>query len=240
MSQIYRLRPSNDQTLDELKNNYLWFSRPSGYKDVDDSNVIAFTENNEPIKNSFDRIFTDTKKVGEIAGCVGICCFTKELPPENNWKDFPKGHNGIFIEYDKNTLDEYFVNNFGIGDCFKNVEYLDNPLVFDSYSTHDVVWEITSDGIIYKSLREIENNPKLMDGLFLRMFTRINRKYDKQKEQRIILGGRNIPDTSPGIAGYKISIPSNAIKKIYLHSKTPSAIVDELEKLNIEIIKPSC
>ncbi len=50
MSQVYRLRPSNDQTLDELKNNYLWFSRPSRYKDVADSNVVAFTENNESIK----------------------------------------------------------------------------------------------------------------------------------------------------------------------------------------------
>jgi hypothetical protein len=57
MNSIYRLRPFDEKTIDEFKNSYLWFSRPTEYNDISDSNVIAFIEHNESIKDSFDRIF---------------------------------------------------------------------------------------------------------------------------------------------------------------------------------------
>ena len=43
MNNIYRVRPANEYTIDELKNSYLWFSRPKGFKgDIDDANICAF------------------------------------------------------------------------------------------------------------------------------------------------------------------------------------------------------
>ena len=127
------------------------------------------------------------------------------------------------------------MDKYGIGDCFKDVEYIDNPLVFNSYSQYDIEWEIGKDRTLYKSLSEIEKDQKLMDELFLKMFTRLDKRYCEQNEQRIILGGRNIPNKNQGITGYKISIPLESIKRIYLHPNTPSNIIKELNQLNIEI-----
>lgn len=59
MDKIYRLRPTNDKTLEELAEPYLWFSRPTKYKDVEDANVVAFSENNETVGDLFDRVFGD-------------------------------------------------------------------------------------------------------------------------------------------------------------------------------------
>ena len=126
MRSIFRLRPSNAKTIDELQNSYLWFSRPTEYNVSDDSNIIAFAETNEKVKESFNRVFENYKELGKEAGYSGICCFTESLPNVKDWKCFPKGYRGIFIEYDKEMLEQHFINFYGLGDCFKEVDYLSN------------------------------------------------------------------------------------------------------------------
>jgi len=231
MTTIFRYRPSNAMTIDELQYSYLWFSRPTEYKDCDDSNIIAFAETNENVKESFNRVFEDYIKLGEKARYSGICCFTEFLPDLKDWKCFPKGHDGIFIEYDKEVLEEHFARIYGIGDCFKKVEYLTNQLVVKSSSAYDILWETVDNGFIYKSFWEIEHDCKLMDNFFLKLFTRISDCYIKQNELRVILGGRNIPDNSPDLKGYKVQVPINSIKNIYTQPSTKDTIVAELEKL---------
>ena len=232
---IYRLRPSCDLTIQELQEPYLWFSRPTEYKDADDSNIFSFIENNESIKSSFERIFKDYKEVATLSELTGICCFTKTLPPVNHWGKFPKGHNGIFIEYNKKVLENYFVEVFGLEDCFKEIEYNSNPTLLDSLDKHNILWEKKENADYYKALRNIERNPKLRDQLFLKMFTRINDKFCAQNEARVILGGKNIPDKSESVKGYKVEIPKKSIQKIYIHPKTPQPFVSELKELGITL-----
>ena len=231
MNTIYRLRPSFDLTIHELKESYLWFSRPTEYKDVEDSNIFSFIEKTESIKSSFERIYKNYKEVANLCKLVGICSFTRTLPILNYWSKFPNGYNGIFIEYNKEVLENYFVKIYGLGDCFKPVEYLSNPTLFCSLDEHNILWEKKEDGEFYKSLRAIENDPKLLDQLFLKMFTRVNDKFSPQNEARIILGGRNIPDMSKNIKGYKVMIPKEAIQNIYFHPQTPKSFIDELNKI---------
>lgn len=231
MSSIFRLRPSSKSTIDELHNSYLWFSRPTEFNDSDDANIIAFAETNEKVKESFNRVFKNYVGLGKEAEFSGICCFTESLPIIKDWKYFPKGYDGIFIEYDKEMLEQHFINIYGLGDCFKKVDYLSNPLVIKSSSDYDILWEIVGDDLLYKSLWEIEHDSKLMDKLFLKLFTRIGDKYEKQKELRVILGGRNIPDKSPDLKGYKINIPSISIKNTYIHPNTKQTFVTELENV---------
>ena len=226
---IYRLRPACEYSFDELKNHYLWFSRPSEFKDINDANIVSFVLNNESIKDSFERIFKDYNNVAKLASYTGICCFTETLPTTSKWKNFPGAKDGIAIEYDRNIIEQFFINEFNIGDCFKKIEYLKEPVIFDSYSKYDIVWETTKDGTFYESLRAIEKDPKKMDKLFLMMFTRLNQNYKKQNESRIILGGANIPDKREGIRGYKITIPKEAIKKVHFHPKTPENIINDLK-----------
>lgn len=237
MTEIYRLRPANNKTIEELKEPYLWFSRPTEYNDDEDSNIFAFVEKNESIKLSFERIFGDYKEITELSKLTGICCFTKTLPATNIWAGFPKGHNGVFITYDKDIIENHFKSTYGLGDYFKIIEYLSNPTLFDNFSNYDILWEETEKGKLYKSLREIEKDDKLRDELFLKMFSRLNEKYSFQNELRIILGGSNIPDKSEDIKGYKIHIPKESILGVYTQPETPSKTIKEIERLDIKIYK---
>jgi len=237
MTEIYRLRPANDKTIEELLEPYFWFSRPSEYKDIEDANVFSFIENNESIKQSFIRLFGNYDKILEQSKFVGICCFTKILPEIYIWRRFPKGHNGIFIAYDKDIIEKHFKSTYGLDNCFKKIEYLSNPTLFDNFSNYDILWEETKKSKLYKSLREIEKDDKLRDELFLKMFTKLNETFSFQKELRIILGSRNIPDKSEDIIGYKIPIPKDAILGVYTQPQTPTKTINKIKKVNIEIHK---
>jgi len=235
MNTIFRFRPPNKLTIDELLTGYIWFSRPTEYKDKEDSNIIGFAETNENVKDSLNRVFSDYLGLGADISYCGICCFSESLPKEKDWRLFPKGSSeGIIIEYDKEKIEQYFIQHYSLGDCFKKVEYLSNPLIIESSSSDgfDILWEIDENGILYKSLRgEIERDEKLMDTFFQKLFTRINKKYEAQNELRIILGSRNIADKTPDIKGYKIPIPLSAIVKIYVGSKTPKSYIKKLRKI---------
>lgn len=230
---MYRLRAPCELTIHELEEPYLWFSRATEYKDIEDSNIFSFIKNNESIKASFERIYKDYDEVANLSKLAGICCFTKTLPNIKYWNKFPKGHNGIFVEYNKEVIENHFVNSFGLGDCFKEIEYLAEPTLFSSLNEHNILWEKKEDGEFYRALRAIEKDPKLLDQLFLKMFTRINSKYSFQNEARIILAGRNIPDKGEDVKGYEIEIPKRAIQKLYVHPQTPKPFINELGKIKV-------
>ena len=234
MSTLFRFRPANELTIEELQTGYIWFSRPTEYNDKEDSNIIAFAEANENVKNSLNRVFSDYLEFGTEISYCGICCFTDTLPKQKDWRNFPKGPKGIIIEYDKEKVEQHFIENYSLGDCFKRVEYLPNQLIIKSSSSDefDVLWEIDDNGTLFKSLRgEIERDQKLMDEFLQRLFTRINKKHEKQNELRIILGSRNFTDRTPDIKGYKIPIPLSAIVSIYVSSDTPENFIAELKKI---------
>lgn len=233
MCKIYRLRPAIETTIDELKNNYLWFSRPTEFNDSEDANIVAFADVNENLKDTFDKVFSSHTLIAEELKLIGICCFTNILPPLEHWRKFPKGNKGIFIEYDKDKLEKYFLNNYYIGDCFKKVEYLVDQLklVSSTDDGYDVLWEIKDDGYVYRSLKgDFERDLKMMDQLILKLLTTINIKFEKQQESRIILSGSKIPNRDSTLKGYEIPIPSDTILKIYVHSKTPEQFMCELKK----------
>ena len=235
MDTIFRHRPSNKFTLDEIENNYFWFSRPTEFKDSEDSNILSFIEKNESIESSLNRLFGTNENIKKLSSLVGICCFTKTLPEIKKWSGFPQGHNGIFIEFDKNVIENHFANSIGLGDCFNEIDYQDTPTLFKSNSKYDILWEEKNDGKLYKSLNLIEKDCKLIDELFLKMFTRLKNKYSHQNEIRVILGGENIPNKEQNIKGYKVKIPNEAIKTIYTQPRTPKNYIDSLKSLNLEI-----
>lgn len=60
MDSIYRVRPANCYTIDELRKSYLWFSRPIGFKgDTNDANIGAFINDTNAIKRGFEYLFPD-------------------------------------------------------------------------------------------------------------------------------------------------------------------------------------
>ena len=241
MPSIYRLRPANDFLLSELENSYLWFSKPTAYNDTQDANVTSFVTNNSSISESFDNIYKNSKEILQKSKHIGICCFTEELPPFDIWKHFPSGKNGVFIEYDKEILENHFISQYGLGDCFKKAQYYNEPTIFQTTDDNNhLLWNIDQDGgLWYKPLAEIEIDERLRDELFLKMFTRISNRFESQNESRIILGGHNITKYNNLVKGYKIPIPNESILAIYLHPTTPASIKEELikkygEKINVD------
>ncbi len=236
---IYRLRPSNDNIIDELENGYFWFSKPTGFNDIEDANIVSFIEKNSTIEEVLRRRFDGIDLIRDFSLNIGICCFTKELPAINKWRRFPKCYNGVAIEFDKEKLCNHFAMTYGLGDCFKSIDYLKSPTIFKSYSEHDILWEEFENGYLYKSLHEIIKDPKTLDEFFLKMFTRLSDKYKNQNEQRILLQQKFVEEFGGEMKekGYQIKIPKDAMKRIFYISNTPVAFVHKLEKLNIELVK---
>lgn len=235
MSEIYRLRPVNDKTIEELTKPYLWFSKPTEYNDVEDANIIAYSNENETVKELFNRVFGDAVFLGKELKRLGICCFTKYLPKVSKWCKYPNGNNSIIIEYDKEILEEYFLTKFYIGNCFKDVQYKKDPLILQSSGEngYDVLWEETNDGKLYKSLRgDIERDEKLMDEFILRFITTINKRFKQQKETRIILPYRIVEKTPNNVLGYEIMIPKESIKKIYYSRTIDEKFLKRLQEMD--------
>lgn len=236
-SRIYRLRPCNENTLDELTNNYFWFSKPTEFNDSEDANIISFAEENVNIKDVLEKRFQNLNVIKEFAENVGICCFTKELPCSSSWGNFPRCRNGIALEYDKVCLEKYFVTV--LGDCFKNVDYFENPTIFKSSTPYDILWEEYDDGDkLYKSLASINSDIRDMDKFFLMMLTRINLKYKKQKEQRIIVNPSLAKTNGEVLSkGYKVKYPKDAILRIHYKANISKAYLEKLKKIGIELIE---
>lgn len=235
MSEIYRVRPANDKTLEELTMPYLWFSRPTSFNDTEDANILSFIETNESISDALNRLFTDKIDIIKESQLMGICCFSNGLPTSVGMRFFPGSSKGIVIEYDKEILEKHFIRTLGLGNCFKKIIYTDQPTKFDTSSGYDILWEKNRKDKIYKSVRGITTDAKETDKLFVKIFTRLALKYRGQRESRIILAGRNIPDRTSDINGYQVDIPAESIKCIHVHEKSSSAFVQKLKALGFEI-----
>ncbi len=82
---VYRLRPTNNKTIEEITQAYLWFSKPKGFKDCkQDSNIQAFFDNCDILKDALDGYLTkeEIKYLYSHMKHIGICCFTKDLPSD--------------------------------------------------------------------------------------------------------------------------------------------------------------
>ena len=231
----YRLRPMNNLTIDELNNHYLWFSKRSGFKDKFDANIGAFIEETPQIKRGLQLKYSE-EGINEIVrkmDNIGICCFTKKLPQRKNLRCFPNGTKSICIEYNQRMLEDRFLNSkFALANPFLDVVYDDEPTKVETDGSYSILWEKHDFINVYRSINDIFSDIRTVDKLFELLLTRINSRYDKQKEMRIILGGRNLEYFDVSQSGYKIEIPVDAISKVYIFTNPKSFFCQELEKID--------
>ncbi len=234
---IYRLRPITDKTIEEISQSYLWFSKPIGFKDKQDSNIQAFFDNCDILRKEFEtrfeRIFIEEMFVKMQH--IGICCFTNKKPTCKQRKKFPNGSNSICVEYDKKLLEIYFRDKkYALADCFKPVEYLKRPTIFKQDGEYHIITKECKDGYLSESVKSILYNEKSFDRFMWMLLTRIDKKYKKQKELRIILSGRNITQFDDSVCGYRVDIPLEAIKNIYLYENTPDVFIAKLSDKGVK------
>ena len=230
----YRLRPMNDLTIDELNNHYLWFSKRCGFKDKFDANIGAFIEDTPQIERGLLLRYTE-EGINEIVrqmDNIGICCFTKKLPQRNNLRFFPNGTKSICIEYNQSLLEDYFLNSrFALAYPFKNVIYCKEPTKIESDGSYHILTKKHKDGCEYSSICDFFSDIRKVDKLFKLLLTRINERYNKQKEKRIILGGRILEFLDVSQPGYKIEIPADAISKIYIFNNPKSSFCQTIDMI---------
>lgn len=240
MTSVYRIRPCNGYTIDEIENHYLWFSRRRGFKDVNDANIGVFLDNNETLFQRVQSMLTSDEIQDFIKkmDCTGICCFTNKIPTIRERKHFPNSLNSICLEYDNEVIDSFFENSrYAMHNCFCDVQYLQKPIEFVENDKDHILLEKSDEGILYESIFELTRTEKGFDRLVKLLLTRISSKYYRQNEKRIILGGRNIPSFEPDLLGYKVEIPENAIVTIHAYKDTPQEFINEIHQIrpNIKI-----
>ena len=240
MNTIFRVRPCNDTTIDELVNSYLWFSRPTEFKgDAKDANIGAFVTDTEAIKRGLEACFHDFpyEKLYKEMSYTGICCFTKELPSSTQINHFPNctNKNCISIEFDKVKIEDFFKTHrcYPIYPCFNEVVYSKEPTKLETCDQWSILWETIDNVCIYKTIPGIvHEHPRNFDEFIRKLLTRIDSKFQDQKEERIILGGCNIPQHAEETKGYKIGIPSDAILKIHVYPGVKKEFIAKLKGID--------
>lgn len=233
MSSIFRVREVCDNSYEELKESYLWFSRRCGFKDINDANIGEFFTCNNTILKALKRHMTEDgiQELCTLMDCTGICCFTKELPSLDNKSHFPRNKDSICIEYHKETLENFFSNShYAMADCFKEIVYADDILKLEQDGDYHILVSQDTDGSFYESVYALTKDEKALDKLMWMALTRISTRFSNQKESRIILGGRNIPSFDKDLKGYQVPIPPSAIKAIHIYPNTSADFIKRLKK----------
>ena len=231
---IYRLRSTDDNTIDELINSYLWFSKPAGFKDNQDSNIQAYFDNCDILDGALKESYSDEDRKLLIKKLrnIGICCFTDKLLTYSSRKRFPRGMKSICVEYNKNMLEHHFLySQYALANCFKEVSYYTNPTMFSKDGDYHIVTQEDENGFWSEPVRLLINDPKKMDKLLWMMFTRIDKRFQAQREWRIVLAGRNIPSFDDNILGYKVPIPEDAITAIHTYPNTPQEFIERIKQI---------
>lgn len=235
---IYRLRPINEYTLDELNNHYLWFSKPSAFNDVEDANIALFIEKNKIVYDALSQIY-NTEQIEELSNKmrhIGICCFTTDIPSSYEKEKFPKGHKSIVVEYNKHILADYFKNSkYVIPNCFKSVVYTDDPIMIETDDQYHYLYLSDENGSTYKSIKELKLHHRYEDNFIFFLLTRINTRFEIQKEQRIILSGHNIKEFIDDVKGYSIEIPLESIMNIHYYPGVNKRFLDSIKELGYDV-----
>lgn len=244
---IFRVRPVNENTLDELENCYLWFSKPSGFKgDTNDANIGAFVKDTIAIEQGFKYSRPEFPFVEWYDGLskTGICCFTSEFPYKSKLRFFPGCTSGraICIEYDRANLETFFERHrqYPIVPCFRKVQYAKHPTKIETSDEWSILWEVGDGYKLYRTIPNIlHSHPRDLDELLYKLLTRISSRFKRQKEERIILGAGLITPYDSISEGYKIFLPNEVIKKIYIYpsvSSNDKSVISKIAGLKDKLV----
>lgn len=231
---VYRLRPINDKTIEELQKPYLWFSLRKGFNDANDANIGIFIDKNPILEKCLRLRYNDEgiKELKEQLDNTGICCFTKYLPSCKERSHFPNKEKTICIKYNKNKIvKRLFESNYAIANPFHDVVYAQSAIkLTDDGETHIAI-KSDENGIQYESIYSLVSDPHLFDELIYRLLSTIDSKFKKQNETRIILGGRNLRYLKNGANGYEVDILQDAIEQVFVYENCPQDYVKQLRNI---------
>ncbi len=132
---VFRFRPPNENTLSELKENYIWFSDRDSLNDELDSNPEFVNLSSNPdeikllydmvaegildpkVKNYFDTNMTEKKlhefastKIKPFVSSFGIACFTMYPMNDKLWEIYAENDKGVCLHFDSSDDPTFFHN----------------------------------------------------------------------------------------------------------------------------------
>lgn len=132
---VFRFRPPNENTISEIKENYIWFSDRDSLNDEMDSNPEFVKLSTQPegvkllydtlaqyiidpeVKNYFDKNMTEEKlqefastKIKAFISSIGIACFTMYPMNERLWEIYADNDKGICLHLDSSDDPSFFHN----------------------------------------------------------------------------------------------------------------------------------
>lgn len=233
---IYRLRPAVDNTIDELKNEYLWFAKPYMFKDkARDANISAFIQENEGLEEALSIMYTKSGilELGDRSKHIGICCFTQQLPKNKDaWKAFPNGLDSIAIAYDEKKLIESFIR-IGKPDPFVKVEYVENPLALEVDNGITYIKETIDENsyLLHNINGELKYDSQHgTDDIMTLLLSRISSDFINQNEKRIFLSGIHLRCNEKE-NGYKHPVLNEWIAEIYIPRRVANRHKEFIKKL---------
>lgn len=230
---LYRVRPVDKNTLDEMINMYLWYSCPSGFNDVKDANFDNFIKDTNWLLDTLSHFLTveGVNYIKTESKYSGICCFTKKRPSKNSIGKFPSGKSSIIIEYHRTLLENHLRNTLLTIPLYE-VQYSRNPTAIKINEDGEIIKTETGNGYHSIPISTFVRDLRNLEWIFEKMFTQIDIKHRKQKEIRSIISGKRIPDKCKNTNGYKIPYPADIISKIYVYQKGNSKFVKSLCKID--------
>lgn len=225
---IYRVRPANAKTVEELREPYLWFSKPSGFAgDEYDANIEAFVQSCDLLRSALNQGLNDLgiRKLYEKSKDVGICCFTRMLPNSPRvLQHFPSKKCSVVVEFDEKKMCDYFCGHYYLKRSFLDVVYCQQPLKFEMESGIICIREnIGADGFRLLNVNsELKQDfQKGLEKIYRLLLSRLSSTFKKQQEARIVLARPDLYKLASIGNGYKVLIPHNLITAVYVpHSNT--------------------
>jgi len=178
---LFRYRPDNDNTLDEIENSYIYFSDRNSLNDPFDSspdliNFISdktnpndyfeFYKNRLPseidanyLANNYtpeELIKLTIDNIPKYLNAFGIACFSM-MPYINMtlWANYANNHHGVCIQY-QSDYDKTFFENLQIVKYFEKLERIDFNPIEDEFRIQDVFYMKDQNWNYEKELRLVK------------------------------------------------------------------------------------
>lgn len=149
-STLYTYCKINDNTIDGILNNYLWFTKPKDFNDPYDCypyHEIGLSETDiqdyrnsciDWLKSNNEIVLFDKnprqyiiKSLDNIINNIGVKCFSEVDNEMLMWGHYADSHRGMCLEFDCNLDKTFFSGTQNLENALYKVEYCDDIPKFD-------------------------------------------------------------------------------------------------------------
>lgn len=248
---IYKYYSGNSYSLESLKKQEFWFSKPTEFNDPFDCNMDIL-DNYPAFKEKLFQKSPDLiKSFQDAVKHFGICCFSDEGDNMHLWSLYANSYKGFALEFDETEFEDYFSNLFSAKCNLLSAKYTETLLNLDNGSIveKNIESDGTENGTISKPVASFLADSKKFDKLLEYLICQKNEKiWSVENEKRLIIGGLARSNGAKRFEyqfGYSVPWKRNSLKRIIIgHRMSQSEkvqvrdIVNQIDA-NIEILQTS-